>query len=59
MSKYKYLKVNGSLLWGENTLTKEMLLMVKNHQYDTIIDLEEMTYYDADSNEWKDIQGTL
>lgn len=56
--KFRYLKVNGSLIWGENNVTKEMLVMVKNGQYDTIIDLQEMTFYDADYNAWIDIDGT-
>ena len=59
MSKFKYIKVNGSSLWGENNLTKAMLVMVANGQYDTIIDVEAMKYFDADDNEWKDIEGTL
>lgn len=58
MSKFRYIKINGSFLWGENTLTKEMLVMVAEHKYDTIIDLENMTYFDADGNEWKPIEGT-
>ena len=58
MKLFKYLKINGSLIWGENEITKEMLAMVKNHQYDTIINLHEMTYYDANNNEWKEIDGT-
>jgi hypothetical protein len=59
MSKFKYIKINGNMLWGENSLTKEHLIMVKNGQYDTIINLEDMTYYDADENEWKAIDGTV
>lgn len=58
MKIFKYLKINGPLIWGENTLTKEMLSMVKNGQYDTIIDLHTMTYFDADDNEWKEIDGS-
>lgn len=58
MSIYKYIKVNGSMLWGENEITKEMLVMVKDRHYDTIIDLHTMTYYDADDNEWKEVEGT-
>lgn len=58
MSKYKFLKVTGSLLWGENTLTKEMLAMVADGRYETIINLENLTYFDADDNEWKEIEGT-
>lgn len=57
--KFRYLKINGSSIRGENTLTKEMLGMVANGLYDTIIDLEEMRYFDADDNEWKDVGGTL
>lgn len=56
--KYRFLKINGKLIWGENTVTKEMLIMVKNRQYDTIIDLEDGTYYDADENNWLQIEGS-
>lgn len=59
MGKFKYIKVSGgNMFWGENTLTKEMLQMVANHQYETIINTEEQTYFDADDNEWKEIEGT-
>lgn len=58
MKVFRYIKVCGSILWGEDELTKEMLAMVKNRQYDTIIDLHTMTYFDADDNEWKAIDGT-
>lgn len=57
MAVFRYIKVNGSLLWGEHELTKDMLVRVKQNQYDTIIDLHTMTYYDPDDNEWKTIQG--
>lgn len=56
--KFKYLKVSGQLLWGENDLTKEMLIMVENRHYDTIINLEDQTYYDAEKNAWVEIEGT-
>lgn len=58
MKLFKYLKVNGSMIWGENELTKEMLAMVKDGRYDTIIDLHTMTQYDPDKNEWVEIDGT-
>ena len=58
MTIFRYLKVSGSVIWGENNLTKEMLAMVKNGNYDTIIDLHTMTQYDADNNEWIEIEGT-
>jgi len=57
MTIFRYLKVSGSLIWGENDLTKEMLAMVKNRRYDTIIDLHTMTQYNADDNEWIEIEG--
>lgn len=58
MSKFKYIKINGGVLWGEQELTKEMLGMVARQLYDTIINLEDMTYFDPDDNEWKEIEGT-
>ena len=56
--KFRYLKINSSLIWGENQITREMLIGVKNGLYDTIIDLENMTQYDADHNAWVEIDGT-
>ena len=56
--KYKYLKVNGRMIWGENELSRDMLIKVKNRFYDTIINVEEGTYYDADENKWLEIEGT-
>jgi len=58
MTVFRYLKLSGSLIWGENELTKEMLAMVKNGGYDTIIDLHTMTQFNADDNEWVEIEGT-
>lgn len=58
MKMFRYLKISGSLIWGENELSKNMLAMVKGGQYDTIIDLHTMTYFDSDDNEWKEIDGT-
>ena len=59
MNNFKYIKVNGSMLWGENNLTKEMLAMVADGRYDTIINTIDMTQFNADDNEWQEIKGTL
>lgn len=55
--KYKYLKINGSVIWGQNEITKDDLVKVKERYYDTIINTETSYYYDADENEWLDING--
>jgi len=55
---YKYLKVDGNTIRGENTLTREMLIAVKNRYFDTIINTEDATYFDANKNEWVQIEGT-
>lgn len=48
----KYIKVTGNVLWGQDKLTKEDLGNVLTRKYDTIIDTEEMKYFDADLNAW-------
>lgn len=53
--KSKYLKINGKVLWASNEITKDDLVRVKNGAYDTIVNLEEMTHYDADDNTWREI----
>lgn len=56
--KYRYLKVtSGDLVWGTNELKKTDLLSVKRGLYEAIIDLQNMTSYDAENNEWKEIDG--
>ena len=55
---YKYLKVGGNTIWGENTLTREMLIAVKDGRYDMIINTGDGTSFDADNNEWVKIKGT-
>ena len=55
--KYKYLKINGIAIWGQNYITKDDLVKVKERYYDTIINTETNQYYDADENKWLDIEG--
>lgn len=57
--KFRYLKITGSLIWGTNNLTRDDLVKVKNHSYDAIIDLQNMTTFDADNNSWEEVKGDL
>jgi hypothetical protein len=55
--KYRWLKITGSVVWGTNDLKKEDLARLKQLGYDCILDVQNNTYYDVDTNEWKDIEG--
>lgn len=56
--EYKYLKIMGSIVWGTNDLNKDDLGRLKQHNYDAIVDTEEGKTFDADSNKWKEIEGS-
>lgn len=57
--KFRYIKVTGDLLWGKNNISKNDLAQVAQGNIETIIDLENMTQFDAENNEWKEIKGDL
>lgn len=50
----KYIRTNASVIWGKNEITKEYLIGVKQTG-DILIDTENATYFDTESNEWKSI----
>lgn len=50
-------KINGSLIWATDTITREDLIRLKDRAYDAILDLHEWKYFDVDDNSWKDIEG--
>lgn len=56
--KYKYIKVTagGSMLWGINELSKDRFV-ASVQAGDVIIDVEAQTYFDKETNTWKDIDG--
>lgn len=56
--KFKYIKVTagGSMLWGVNELTKERFV-ASVQTGDIIINTEDSTYFDTESNSWKEIDG--
>ena len=55
--KYKYLRVTtNDMLWGKQELSKDYFVAVVNSG-DALINLEDMTYFDKDTNSWKDIEG--
>lgn len=55
--KWRYLKVAGDWIYGKNNISKDDLVAVAKGNIDTIIDLEEMKIFDAESNSWKQIEG--
>lgn len=56
--KYKYIKVTagGSMLWGVNELTKERFV-ASVQAGDIIINTEDQTYFDSETNSWKPVDG--
>ena len=55
--EYKFLKINGIVIWGQHKITKTDLEMVKDGRYDTIINIERGTMFNADENKWVEIEG--
>lgn len=55
--KYRWLKINGSMIWGTNNLVVADLARLKQGGYDCILDIQEGTYYDADANDWLKFEG--
>lgn len=57
MSKLKYLRVTtNDMMWGKNELTKEYFVSAAQSG-DALINLEDMTYFDKEDNDWKQIKG--
>lgn len=57
MGKYKFLRVTtNDMMWGKQEVSKEYFMGVVQSG-DALINLEDMTYFDKDSNEWKLIDG--
>ncbi len=54
--KFKYLVYSGIGVWGKNEISKEYFIHAVQRG-DLIVDLEAMTYFDKDDNEWKPIEG--
>lgn len=54
--KYQYLIFSVVGVWGKHTLSKEYFVSAANRG-DLIIDTEENTYFDKDTNSWKPIEG--
>ncbi len=55
--KYKYLKIMSDTVWGTNDLKREDLVRLKEHGYDSILDIEQSKQFNADENRWEDIKG--
>jgi hypothetical protein len=57
MSKYKFLRVTtNDMIWGKQELSKEYFVSAARSG-DALINLEDMTYFSKDDNEWKPIDG--
>ena len=57
MSKYKYLRVTtANVMWGKQELSKEYFVSAVQSG-DALINLEDMTYFNKETNEWKEIKG--
>lgn len=55
--KFKYLVITSSdMVWGKNELTKEYFVNAVQRG-DGIINLEDGTYFDKDSNAWLPVKG--
>jgi hypothetical protein len=55
--KYKYLIITtADMVWGKNELTKEYFVAAVQRG-DGIINLEDGTYFDKDTNSWKAVEG--
>lgn len=55
---YKYITtLSNNIIWGKNEITRETLLMVKDGRYDTLIDVENGKWFNAEDNKWEDIKG--
>ena len=51
----KYIKVSHNILWGKSEITKSDLVEVLQGRTDTILKLDDLTYFDAEANAWKPI----
>jgi hypothetical protein len=52
----KYINTNATTIWGKDEITKEYLIGVKQRG-DTLINVEDGTYFDIEKNEWVSIPG--
>lgn len=57
MDKFKYLRVTtNDFMYGKQEITKDYLISVVSYE-DALINLEDMTYFDAAKNQWLQIEG--
>ena len=54
--QYKYLVFSGFTIWGKNEITKEYFVAAVQRG-DYIVNTEDGTYFDKDTNSWKAIEG--
>lgn len=54
--KFKFLVYSGYSVWGKHELTKEYFVAAISRD-DHIINTEDSTYFDKDTNSWKPLEG--
>lgn len=54
--KYRYLIVSPLMVYGKHELSKEYFVIAVQRG-DTVIDTEENTVFDKDSNSWQSVKG--
>lgn len=54
---FKYIRVTtGDMIWGKHELSRQYFVSAVQSG-DALINLEDMTYFSKDDNEWKPIDG--
>jgi hypothetical protein len=54
--KFKYLVFSGYTIWGKNELSREYFVAAVQRG-DAIINLEDGTYFNKDTNSWLPVEG--
>lgn len=54
--KYLTVQAGGAILWLKHEISKDYFVGA-NQRGDVIINLEDSTYFDKDSNSWKPLEG--
>lgn len=52
----RFLRITSLGVFGKEGITKQDLVDVLYHSIDSLVDTHENKYFDADNNQWKEIQ---
>lgn len=55
-SLHKYLVFSGYTVWGKHEISKEYFVNAVQRD-DLIVNTEDGTYFDRETNSWKELQG--